>query len=49
MNHGMTGRLSYQSETVLMFGGLGAHQSSVIHFKVTLLQNNFMVFEYWAF
>ena len=23
-----------------------AHQSSVIHFKVTLLQNNFMVFEY---
>ena len=25
-----------------------AHQSSVIHFKVTLLQNNFMVFEYYS-
>merc|ERR1719153_746395 len=36
MSRGMTGRLSYQSETALMFGGSHplAHQSSMTHFKI---------------
>jgi len=49
MNHGMTGRLSYQSETVLMFGGLGLPIShlwfiSKSHcFKITLWSLNIIV------